>query len=216
MDTGLEQITHRAANQLADLKDLSPIHYLSHSGCSQLKTAGDHISPWTSHSGNRYCGARITTKTRRPTSYGDDTQAERSEVISPRMRKLLLGLCIPLGVLFFSIISYIIWYIRHRRKKSKASSRDPVGSSDSTVTERGKAVPMENKDMREPTHREVFMAERSGPLPPGSTDDYIQPEAEEDRRRLRYQEESLRERRAQQEVEKKALRIKRAKRQSAM
>lgn len=150
-----------------------------------------------------------TTETRRPTSYS--AWEEPSEAISPRLRKLILGLCIPLGVLFFSVVSYIIWYVRHRRKRSKASQIEQAESSGSVVT--GEAAQTENKVMREPTPRQVFLAERSGSLPPGSTAAFVAPETDEERR-LRYREESLKERREQLAMEEEALRRQRVGRMS--
>ena len=37
-----------------------------------------------------------------------------------RRRKLLLSLCIPLGILFFTIIGGIVACVRHRKKKARA------------------------------------------------------------------------------------------------
>lgn len=143
---------------------------------------------------------------------------EPSGAVSPKMRKLLLGLCIPLGILFFSAISYIIWYIRRRGKKNKASQIEQAGTSGSSATETVEVVQVENKEVAEPTHREVLPAERSGSLPPESTGIAAAPRGPEtkEQRKFRHQEESLRRRREQLALEEDALRRKRAESGSGM
>ena len=62
-----------------------------------------------------------TSKFPEPTSmYNPSDDPHEQNARFERRRKLLLSLCIPLGILFFTIIGGIIACVRHRKTKARA------------------------------------------------------------------------------------------------
>lgn len=136
-----------------------------------------------------------------------------------RRRKLLLSLCIPLGILFFTIIGGIIACVRHRKKKARAKREQ----RDAEIVER--AVAAVQKGGATAALTETTTTSTSTPVYPAPASVVSErrdrntmytsptsPQALEEEIRLAEDERRLAERREELRREEEALRARRASR----